>query len=202
VRAQIDRIERSLERGGDDLVDRFRSALAVLDHRGYTRGWALTERGERLRFIYNELDLLVAETAHERILDQLTPAELAAVLSVFVYESRRGDVPGGMPTPGCADAVDAIFELGEELSADEARNGVEPMRPPDDGYVERIHRWASGANLEELFDDESSAGDFVRLARQTLDLLRQVRDVFPGLSGDAAEALRLVDRGVVSAGGL
>jgi ATP-dependent RNA helicase HelY len=98
--------------------------------------------------------------------------------------------------------VDAIFELGEELSADEARHGVEPMRPPDDGYVERIHRWASGANLEELFDDESSAGDFVRLARQTLDLLRQVRDVFPGLSGDAAEALRLVDRGVVSAGGL
>jgi ATP-dependent RNA helicase HelY len=202
VRAQIDRIERALERGGDDLVERFRTGLAVLDHRGYTKGWALTERGERLRFIYNELDLLVAETAHERILDHLTPAELAAVLSVFVYESRRGDVPGGMPTPACADSVDAIFELGEELSADETRRGIEPMRPPDDGYVERIHSWASGANLEDLFDEESSAGDFVRLARQTLDLLRQVRDVFPDLSEDAAEAIRLVDRGVVSAGGL
>ncbi|HEY5727660.1 MAG TPA: hypothetical protein VIV08_03520, partial [Acidimicrobiia bacterium] len=59
-----------------------------------------------------------------------------------------------------------------------------------------------GANLEDLFDEESSAGDFVRLARQTLDLLRQVRDVFPDLSEDAAEAIRLVDRGVVSAGGL
>jgi ATP-dependent RNA helicase HelY len=201
ARAQVERMEQSLERGGDDLVDRFRTALAVLEHRGYTKGWALTERGERLRFIYNELDLVVAETAHERILDHLGPAELAAVLSVFVYESRRGDVPGGMPTPACADSVDAIFELSEELAADETRRGVEPMRPPDDGYVERIHRWASGATLEDLFDDESSAGDFVRLARQTLDLLRQVRDVFPNLGDAAAEALHLVDRGVVSAGG-
>ena len=200
VRTHIEKLERSLERGGDDLVDRFRAALAMLDARGYTNGWSLTERGERLRFVYNELDLLVAETIHQRILDHLDPAELAGVLTMFVYERRRSDVPGGMPTSGCADAVDAIFELGEELVTDETRLRIEPMRPPDDGYVERMHGWASGANLEDLFDDESSAGDFVRLARQTLDLLRQVRDVFPVLRTDAADALHMVDRGVVTAG--
>ncbi|MBA2338475.1 MAG: DEAD/DEAH box helicase [Acidimicrobiia bacterium] len=202
VRSQIERMERRVGDGSDDLVDRFRAALAMLDARGYTRGWSLTERGERLRFVYNELDLLVAESIHERILDHLTPAELAAAVSVFVYERRRGDVPGGMPSHGCADAIDAIFELWERLAAEELRFGVDSMRAPDDGYVERIHRWASGATLEDLFDDESSAGDFVRLARQTLDLLRQVRDVFPALRDDAAEALRLVDRGVVMTAGL
>ncbi len=198
VRAQLDRMEQRIGRRGDDLVDRFRNALGVLHHRGYTRGWSLTDRGERLRFIYNELDLLVAETAHQRILDQLDPSELAAVLSVFVYESRRGDVPGGMPTAHCADSVDAIFELSDELAAEEASRRVEPMRHPDDGYVERIHAWAEGADLEDLFDDEASAGDFVRLTRQTIDLLRQVRDVFPSLSEDAVVALQRVDRGVVA----
>lgn len=75
------------------------------------------------------------------------------------------------------------------------------MRPPDDGYAERIHGWASGATLDDLFDDEAAAGDFVRIARQTLDLLRQVRDTVGGLRLTAASAIEAIDRGVVAAGG-
>ncbi len=76
---------------------------------------------------------------------------------------------------------------------------MEMSRPPYDGYVERLHDWASGAGLEDLFDEEGAAGDFVRIARQTLDLLRQMRDAFPSIRDAAAEALDLVDRGVVAA---
>ncbi len=74
-------------------------------------------------------------------------------------------------------------------------------RPPNDGYVGRLHDWAAGATLDDLFDEEAAAGDFVRIARQTLDLLRQLRDTYPELRKVAGEALELVDRGVVAAEG-
>lgn len=202
VQRDADRLERRLARHADDLVGRFRTLMGMLESLGYTKGWALTDRGTRLRFIYNELDLLVAETAHEGVFDELDPAELAGVLSMFVYDPRRGDVPGGQPTDAIARAVDRVFAVSDRLGDEEARRGLDMMRPPDEGFVERIHGWASGATLEDLFDDEASAGDFVRIARQTLDLLRQVRDVFPRIRTAAAEALERVDRGVVAAGGL
>jgi superfamily II RNA helicase len=45
-------------------------------------------------------------------------------------------------------------------------------------------------------------GDFVRVARQLVDLLRQLRDTFDELSDEAEQALRAVDRGVVAAMGV
>ncbi len=51
-----------------------------------------------MRGIYNELDLLVAESAAAGWFDGLSAAELAGVTTMFVYEPRRDDLPGGMPT--------------------------------------------------------------------------------------------------------
>jgi ATP-dependent RNA helicase HelY len=63
------------------------------------------------------------------------------------------------------------------------------------------HAWSSGHDLEDLFDDEMAAGDFVRNCRQLIDVLRQLRDEFPRLRAVAAEAVKQMDRGVVAAGG-
>ena len=62
------RLERSIAGRRDRLaaqmpgvVTAFHRLLALLEARGYLHGWSLTEAGERLRIIYNELDLLLAE---------------------------------------------------------------------------------------------------------------------------------------------
>lgn len=196
-----ERLARRLDEGGGGLVTQFRSILALLAAWGYTDGWSLTAKGRQLRFVYNELDLVVAEAIHRRLLSGLDPAELAGVMTLFVYEPRRDDTPGSLPGDEVPDVVDAVLALGDELAAAEHSRRLELTRPPNDGYVRRIHDWAAGATLDDLFDDEAAAGDFVRIARQTLDLLRQVRDAFPELRATAAEALDLVDRGVVAAEG-
>jgi ATP-dependent RNA helicase HelY len=68
--------------------------------------------------------------------------------------------------------------------------------------METIHGWALGHDLEEIFDtDDIRAGDFVRSARQLLDLLRQIRDGFSEYRTIAAEAITAIDRGIVQVGG-
>ncbi len=196
-----DRLRRRLGTAPDDLVAKFRSLLGLLEDHGYTDGWSVTAKGRSLRFVYNEMDLVVTESVAAGAFADLTAAELAAVLTVFVYEPRRDDVAAHMPTHAAREAVDRIVEISDDLAHAEDRRGLDMTRPPHDGYVGRLHDWAAGASLDDLFDEEAAAGDFVRIARQTLDLLRQLRDTFAELRGVAGEALELVDRGVVAAEG-
>ncbi len=63
-----------------------------------------------------------------------------------------------------------------------------------------MHRWARGGSLDEvLYDADLAAGDFVRWAKQTIDLLDQLSIVADGkVSRNARAALDLVRRGIVA----
>jgi ATP-dependent RNA helicase HelY len=199
---RIERIERRLRGRPGGLVPQFRAIVGVLEEMGYADGWRLTESGERLRFIYNELDLLLSEALGHRLLDGLDAAETAAFVSAFTYEPRADGGDGGWPTALLEERAAALEDLWAELASVEAGARLPETRPPEAGFAETAYRWAAGADLEALFEEETtSVGDFVRNCRQLIDLLRQVRDVAPGLAGRAEEAVRAVDRGVVAAAG-
>ena len=207
VRAQkaekeLGRLRRRLRRRGDDLIDRFRARLSVLSSFGYVNGWTLTERGERLRGVYNEMDLLVVEAVERGLLDDLAPAEFAAIASAFTYEPRREGY-GESPMVGrVADRLETIGSIWRELLAAEEGQKLAPTREPEAGFAGMAHAWTLDASLDELFgDDDFAAGDFVRNGRQLLDLMRQLRDGFPQIAAVAADAIRAVDRGVVASGG-
>jgi len=183
-------------------VARFAATLAVLERRKHVHGWSLTERGERLRFVYNELDLLLVESIFRGFLLGLEPPALAAVVSAFTYEERPRDVLDRPPSNVVEERVQQMTALWEELADQEQERGVPASRPPDPGFAGTVEAWTSGMDLEELFgDDDFAAGDFVRNCRQLLDLLRQIRDAFPGIAETAAAAVRTVDRGIVAVGG-
>jgi ATP-dependent RNA helicase HelY len=200
----IRRLERRIERtSADDVAAEFDRLTAVLEHRGYTKGWALTPKGDRLRRLYNELDLLLAETLAGPALADLDPAEFAAIASIFTYESRGGDVPQMPHAAFAARPLEVVLETWEELSDLETTQGLTPMRPPDVGLIDTIFGWASGFHLDEIFDQEDfRAGDFVRSTRQLLDLLRQIRDGFPPYREVSTIAIASIDRGIVAADAL
>ena len=61
--------------------------------------------------IWTEADLLVAECLRRGVWDGLDPAELAAAVSVVVYEARReSDERASVPRGPVGDAVDATAE--------------------------------------------------------------------------------------------
>jgi ATP-dependent RNA helicase HelY len=199
----IRRRRRRLGRLEGDLVRELEATLELLGAWGYTDGWALTDKGRRLRTIYNELDLLVCDVAAGGLFDDLAVADFVALVSLFVFEPRGDAEPGEWPSDPVEDRGRQVLGVWKRLVADERRARLTETRQPEWGFALVAHGWARGLTLEELFgDDQLAAGDFVRTVRQLLDLIRQLRDTFPSLSAVAADAVGLIDHGVVSAGGI
>jgi ATP-dependent RNA helicase HelY len=184
-------------------VEEFHAIRSLLEELGYLSGWMLKPRGERLRRIYNETDLLLTEAVERGYLMELEPAELAALASVFVYEPRN-DTPsvGEWPTEKLEERWVGIDQLWSDLTALESRHRLSPTRRPDPGFALMAHRWASGDGFDELPAAGLAPGDFVRVSRQLADLLRQLKEAAPELAQEADLALRAVDRGVVAAQGV
>ncbi|HEY6629262.1 MAG TPA: hypothetical protein VI193_09800, partial [Acidimicrobiia bacterium] len=70
------------------------------------------------------------------------------------------------------------------------------------GFAMLAHIWASGTDFDDLPTRGMAPGDFVRVSRQLVDLLRQLREAAPGMREEAVQALKSVDRGVVAAQGV
>jgi ATP-dependent RNA helicase HelY len=92
-----------------------------------------------------------------------------------------------------------------ELRAVESDHGVPASRDLDLGFVWAAQRWADGQPLDRVLSGaeqagtELSGGDFVRWARQLVDLLDQLAKVAEEpVAGVARAAVGRVRRGVVA----
>ncbi len=199
---RIEQLKRKQRSEGIGLVRDFRAIEELLDEWGYIDGWSLTPRGERLRFVYNELDLLLTESVERGLLWSLAPEELVAIVSGFVFEPRT-DTPSEpeWPNPVVAERFEAIVTLWEELAEMEQEKRIVTTRRPDGGFAMAAYQWASGTELDDLSTGMMAPGDFVRVSRQLVDLIQQLRDSFTELEEEANLGLRMVDRGVVRAQG-
>ncbi|GMR01748.1 MAG: DEAD/DEAH box helicase [Acidimicrobiia bacterium] len=198
----IRRLERRIAKSNtNDISLEFDNLMKVLNATGYTTNWSLSSRGESLRRLYNELDLLLAEALRTGVFSGSSAAEFAALISMFTYQARGGKASEIPRASFAAESITDVTALAEQISERERHVGLVETRYPDFGLVDSMYAWASGLELVEIFDtDDLRAGDFVRSARQLLDLLRQIRDGFSAYRVVAAEAIKLVDRGIVEAG--
>ena len=203
ARREVQRLRHQLALEGEGLVEEFHAILDLLAEWGYVEGWSLTPAGEQLRFIYNELDLLVTEAVSLGVFDNLDAAETAALASCFVYEPRAEQTDHRLPTPGLEERWNTVVDRGNSLNRAERKRHLPETRQPHPGFSTLAFAWAHGEDLDSLLDDDDlAAGDFVRTCRQLLDLLRQLRDAEPSLRRQVSDAIRMLDRGVVAAGGL
>lgn len=195
---------RSMRRtSGFGLVEEFRSIQEMLTNLGYIEDWSLTPRGERLRKVYNETDLLVTESLERGLLHGLSTPELASLVSSFVYEPRSDNVSSpDWPTEELERRWQQIEKVWTELNGLESEYRLSPMRRPDPGFGRVAYQWADGASFDDLTARSMAPGDFVRVSRQLADLLRQLREAASEMRDDADVALRAVDRGVVAAQGV
>ena len=179
---------RSIEGRTNTIARTFDRVCDLLTELGYlTDESELTPAGERLRRVYAEKDLLVAQCLRLGVWQGLDGPGLAAVASTIVYEARREERGAGPKVPGGAvrEAIRATVRLWSEL---------------DD--VETTHRWARGQRLDDvLADGDLAAGDFVRWCKQVVDLLDQVAGAAVddrALRATALDAIDRVRRGVVA----
>ncbi len=206
------------------LADHMSARHRVLEDLGYAEGWALNERGQLLRSLYHELDLLVADSILAGIFDDLEPSQLVGLVSAFSYEGRRSSRPQKRPATPVKKRKHVNDRLGSERRASlserlsevqgryaaitevEERHRVPHTREPDGAFSPVLAAWARGVSLSTVLDlaeievGPTSPGDFVRHAKQVSDLLEQLArlEELGELAATAANALDLVMRSVVA----
>ncbi len=185
---------------------RGRETGSAVDRGGPAQDVVVTADGEWLRRLYVGRDLVLAECLRTGAWDHLDAAELAAVCGAVLYESRSDEVetspalPGG-PAGALGRAIEATVRLADSLAALERDHRISPAAPLDLGLVPAMHRWARGGSLEAvLHGSDLAAGDFVRWAKQVLDLLDQLATAAPRahVRHRAHEAITKVRRGVIA----
>ncbi len=188
-----------------DLARRFDAVAGVLRERGHLDGWTLTDSGSLVSRIFHEADLAVAEALSGGQLDDLSPPELASVLSAFTYEHRspgpRSEV--WIPSGTAYRRLRRIEAALDDLHRTERSFDVGPTRPLELGFGPAAHRWAAGVPFEAVQDEGFSAGDFVRNVKQVIDLARRIAAVAPdpGTSATARDTVEALNRGVVALSG-
>jgi ATP-dependent RNA helicase HelY len=200
-------LKRRIEQRTNTIARHFDRVCDVLTTLGYLEGEShestVTERGRTLMRIYNEMDLLTAESLRAGLWDGIDPSSLAAVLSTLVYESRRPDdaaaprLPGGPVKQILADMV----SIWSDLEALEREHHLDQLHEPDLGFAWAAYRWAEGDELDDILDvADLAAGDFVRWVKQLLDLTDQIVGATSSaeLRKTARETSARLRRGVVA----
>ena len=163
----------------------------------------LASGGRMLRRIYGERDLLVAECLRLGLWNELDAPALAAMAASLVYEPRRDEgqlsdrfLPKGPFRP----ALEATTDLWARLDDLERDNKLPGSNPVSTGLSLAMNRWAQGTGLYSVLKDaDMAAGDFVRITKQTIDLLDQLSVVADAPVGPRArQALDLIRRGIVA----
>ncbi len=200
-------LERDVDRRTGSLARELRRIVSVLTDLGYLQGPAdapiPTPEGRRLAGLYADTDLLLAECIRDGVLADLTVADLAAVLSVFVHETRAKDSPPvWYPSSVVAERVEEVERVWQELVSREQAAGLRPLRAPDAGLCPQVWQWARGADLDDVLSgSELTGGDFVRGVKQIADVCRQLGAAYAdtGLGGRARRTADRLLRGVVAA---
>jgi ATP-dependent RNA helicase HelY len=208
LRRTVDKMRQQIEtRTGTvaRIFDRVVDVLSELDYVEVTADGStvLTAAGRTMRRIYGERDLLIAESLRSGIWRDLDAASLATLACCLVYEPRRdetGTGERGLPRGGFRAALSAtqnLWQRLEDLEQDHHLPGTEAVAT---GLAEAMYSWARGMPLERvLIEADMAAGDFVRWAKQTIDLLDQLSLVADApIATTARSALDAVRRGIVA----
>ncbi|PZT91436.1 MAG: DEAD/DEAH box helicase [Gordonia sp. (in: high G+C Gram-positive bacteria)] len=220
VAREISALEESVAQRTSTLSINFNRIVAVLIELGYLEKAEsegelnITSAGDTLSRVYSESDLLICQCIRDGLWDELGPAELAAVASSVVYESRRDSYGGAELVTGVVSVRDALHRTHSawhDLTRLEMKHLVEPTREPDAGFATAIYLWASGRGLTEVLAAAGErgtslpAGDFVRWSRQVIDLLEQIRTAASlqssgqsRLTRSASAAIASIRKGVVA----
>jgi ATP-dependent RNA helicase HelY len=204
--AELQRVTNRVEQRTESIARDFDKVCQVLLATGYLvvndGVWQSTPQGQLLGRIYAERDIIIAQSLTQGIWQDASPAELAGIVTALVYESRRGEnMPSNAP-PTIAARLEATQRLAAELAELETAHKVQPTPGLDLSACAAMLTWANGGNLADVLNQsELSAGDFVRLASQVVEILGQLGLISTNsnLAAAAEQAIRQIRRGVVRA---
>jgi len=145
----------------------------------------LSLRGRLLRAIFHPAGLILSELMLAGTLDDLTSAELAEVVSWFVYESDKPLWSVDTLSERLKTGRRATRAMIERVRRTETRQMLPPSPALNDHFMGVALGWAQGFSLAGLRARISLAeGDLLMVLNQTIDLLRQLESAIGHILDD------------------
>ena len=199
---EIEERQRILHHRANRHWETFLSLIDILRFFGClagSEGLEPTEIGRTVAAIRGDNELWIGLALMSGHLDELEPADLAAVLEAISTEVNRPDLWSGYPPPPAAD--EALHDLRgirrELLRQQEQAEVVVPVWYEAE-LMGLVQAWAKGVSWNDLISNSSlDEGDVVRIMRRTVDLLAQIpycEAVSEQLRTNARQALKAINR--------
>ncbi|MFI7481944.1 DEAD/DEAH box helicase [Kocuria sp. M1R5S2] len=212
LRRDTDGLLRQIENRTNSIAKTFDRVSQVLGSFGYLETLPdgelrPTAAGQQLRRIYGDRDLLLALCLRDGFLHGLDPAATAGVVTLLVYQAKREEqrFQPVLPSAAMDRAAETVVRHWSGLTDREQEHHLKLTAEPEFGLVEPMYLWARGATLSTALNGtELAAGDFVRWAKQVVDMLDQLASIDlldPALRAQCQRAIALVRRGVVAHSG-
>jgi superfamily II RNA helicase len=182
---RIPRLQRRLEQLADRihhlesyLMDTFHERCAILERLGYLTPEYRFNNGAHVVKHLHIQELLVTELILDGLLDDLDVVHLSALLCcIGQSERRRGDARPGAVLPLDRTLMRRMRNLLRKVR-DAGAEAVEPIEINFDYAVVGL-LWCQGADFSELLRVSNlDEGDIISCFRQTIDLLKQLKDVY------------------------
>jgi len=202
LQLEIEERQRLLHFRSNRHWDTFLALIDVLRHFGAlagAEGLEPTEVGRTVAALRGDNELWLGLALMSGHLDELDPAELAAVLEALSTEVNRPDLwCAWSPPPAVEEALHDLRSIRRQLEHQQERAKVAFPLWWEPELTGLVHAWASGASWSDVIANTSlDEGDVVRVLRRTVDLLAQIpycEAVSQQLRDNARRALRTINR--------
>ena len=195
----IEERQRLLHHRSNRHWETFLSLMEILQQFGCLDALDPTEIGRTVAALRGDNELWLGLALMSGHLDDLSPADLAAVFEAISTEVNRPDLWSGFPPPPAAEeALQDLSGLRRELLRAQERQGVVVPAWWEPELMGLVDAWARGAEWTDLIANTSlDEGDVVRIMRRTVDLLAQVpycEAISEQLRSHARQALHAINR--------
>ena len=198
------KLEKEIERQRDIFWNKFLAHRSVLYEFGYIVDDYPTEDGIMTAQIRSENELYIAEIIKSHILENLTPAQLAAVICAVATEDLRVDIPYIPFSEPVRKTLNQLRNIRRKIERVQNHYLVEAPCYINPYFSSLIELWVEGSEWEDITGQiDMGEGDIVRAFKRVVDILRQfttISNVPEALVFTAREAIDKIQREPVNLG--
>lgn len=192
-------INKTIEFEQDVYWNNFLNIVKVLTDFGYLKGNYPTELGITASYFRCENELYIVEVINSGLLDDLTPAELAAVVCAIISEEpRNGTFIKMYPSKSARIAINEINNIVRRVHKVQRKYSVNINLLLNMQMSGTVETWASEAEWDTIVQQTSmDEGDIVRSIKRTIDILRQIAHapyINPELASKCNKAVNAINR--------
>lgn len=192
------KLQKEIERQRDIFWNKFLAHRSVLQEFGYLKDDYPTEKGVTTSQIRSENELFIAEIIFSNVLENLTPAQLAAVVCAITTEELRIDIPYLPISEPVRKTLNLIRNIKRKVEKVQNSYAVEAPLNINPYFSSLIELWVEGAEWETITEQiDIGEGDIVRSFKRVVDVLRQfttISNVPEALVFTAREAIEKIQR--------